>query len=369
NSWDEINEKFPELTNYAPEILQDYVATYNSGKYDSWDTLNSKFPEFAPPVQPEELGKQNEVSGQGSQNTSGTSTELLETFQPKDRTLGQLYPDQIRTVGGVTGDVSYNIITDNNISPQALEEQGIKEAVYNPDGSLLFDPTGEAIEQIPETDLPILRDIEEITVTAPPSSLSAGQSIKNSISNLVTQLKGFDDRLSIVSPELYKKIFAGYMGMSTLPESVREQMAENITRGFYALSDRDVDADIQTSYQNLRELESQLLPTNQIVDSWENNDLLGTSSAVIDGAFNLLGTALVSAPTAGAGLITELAGGALYDANTAKAELLGKSVEELYRDNQETVDIPLLIGGIGAGLEAIGLRGATNAITRKLSSN
>src|SRR5690606_9383033 len=76
-----------------------------------------------------------------------------------------------------------------------------------------------------------------------------------------------------------------------------------------------------------------------------------------------------SAPTAGAGLITELAGGALYDANTAKAELLGKSVEELYKNNQETVDIPLLIGGIGAGLEAMGLRGATNVITRKLSSS
>ena len=212
NSWEEINQKFPELTNYAPEILQDYVATYNSGKYDSWDTLNSKFPEFNTPVQPEELGKQNEVSGQSSQNTSRTSTELLDTFQPKERPLGQLYPDQIRTVGGVTGDISYNIITDNNISPQALEEQGIKEPVYNTDGSLLFDPTGEAIEQIPETDLPVLRDIEEVTVTAPPSSLSAGQSIKNSVSNLVTQLRGFDDRLSIVSPEIYKKIFGLYIG-------------------------------------------------------------------------------------------------------------------------------------------------------------
>lgn len=369
NSWEEINQKFPELTNYAPKILQDYVATYNSGKYDSWDTLNSKFPEFNTPVQPEELGKQNEVSGQGSQNTSSKSTEPLDTFQPKERTLGQLYPDQIRTVGGVTGDISYNIITDNSISPQALEEQGIKEPVYNPDGSLLFDPTGEAIEQIPETDLPVLRDIEEITVTAPPSSLSAGQSIKNSISNLVTQLRGFDDRLSIVSPEIYKKIFAGYMGLGTLPESVRESIATSLTEGIYSLSGRDVNADVQTSYQNLRELEESLLPTNQIIDSWQNSDLLRTSSAIIDGAFNLLGTALVSVPTAGAGLITELTGGALYDANVAKAELLGKSVEELYRDNQETVDVPLLIGGIGAGLEAIGLRGTTNAITRKLNSN
>src|SRR5690606_5565989 len=54
------------------------------------------------------LGKQSEVSGQGSENTSQTSTEPSQPSQD-NRTLAQLYPDQIRTVSGVGGDVSYNI--------------------------------------------------------------------------------------------------------------------------------------------------------------------------------------------------------------------------------------------------------------------
>lgn len=45
-SWEEVNEKFPELKGYDPKLLEQYVVTANSGKYKSWDEVNSKFPEF-----------------------------------------------------------------------------------------------------------------------------------------------------------------------------------------------------------------------------------------------------------------------------------------------------------------------------------
>lgn len=45
-SFDEINAKFPELKGYDAGVLEEYVATANSGKYKSWDEINEKFPEL-----------------------------------------------------------------------------------------------------------------------------------------------------------------------------------------------------------------------------------------------------------------------------------------------------------------------------------
>lgn len=74
SSWDEIDSKFPEFKNVDKKILQDYVATANSGKYKSWDEINGKFPEF--------FKKKSRVEqAPKSQNLSGTG---LAPTQPGD---------------------------------------------------------------------------------------------------------------------------------------------------------------------------------------------------------------------------------------------------------------------------------------------
>ena len=47
SSFDEVNAKFPEFNDVDPQILKDYVATVNSGKYSNYDQINQKFPEFS----------------------------------------------------------------------------------------------------------------------------------------------------------------------------------------------------------------------------------------------------------------------------------------------------------------------------------
>lgn len=74
-SLDEVNAKFPELNGYDKAILSDYVATVNSGKYASIDEVNSKFPEFSP--------KSNEVSQIGSEATSGGLVEPTQQVDPQ----------------------------------------------------------------------------------------------------------------------------------------------------------------------------------------------------------------------------------------------------------------------------------------------
>lgn len=46
SSLSEVNSKFPELKDYDNKLLEEYIATANSGKYSSLDEVNSKFPEF-----------------------------------------------------------------------------------------------------------------------------------------------------------------------------------------------------------------------------------------------------------------------------------------------------------------------------------
>jgi hypothetical protein len=45
-NWEKLNSNYPSLKKYGNNVLMDYVATVNSGKYKKITNLNSKFPEF-----------------------------------------------------------------------------------------------------------------------------------------------------------------------------------------------------------------------------------------------------------------------------------------------------------------------------------
>ena len=77
-NYDTINSKFPEFSDFDPELLKEYVATANNEEYaGDYDIINSKFPEF-------KLGKSTDPAVAepivGSENTAfngeESSTEL-----------------------------------------------------------------------------------------------------------------------------------------------------------------------------------------------------------------------------------------------------------------------------------------------------
>ena len=69
---DEVYSKFPEFSDVDPQVLNDYVATANSGKYESVDKLNEKFPEFNTPSEPEvKETKENNLDSFGNTNIDG----------------------------------------------------------------------------------------------------------------------------------------------------------------------------------------------------------------------------------------------------------------------------------------------------------
>jgi len=87
SSLDEVNSKFPELKDYDNSLLEEYIATANSGKYSTLDEVNSKFPEFFTPKKKDltwsqDFGKAYESMPQGSPTkTKSVTTPSASTNQ------------------------------------------------------------------------------------------------------------------------------------------------------------------------------------------------------------------------------------------------------------------------------------------------
>ena len=85
---DEVYSKFPEFSDVDPQVLNDYVATANSGKYESVEKLNEKFPEFSTPVEKKEDG----LDDLGNTNIDGF-------VQPREDQKDEKEPINPYTVG------------------------------------------------------------------------------------------------------------------------------------------------------------------------------------------------------------------------------------------------------------------------------
>jgi len=66
NTEEELMSKFPELKGYDSQLLIDFVATSNSGKYNTEEELMSKFPEFNVKKKEETLSKGSEAPAEVS---------------------------------------------------------------------------------------------------------------------------------------------------------------------------------------------------------------------------------------------------------------------------------------------------------------
>lgn len=259
------------------------------------------------------LGKLNEVSQQGSGNTSQPSTE---PSQPSQSTsYGGL---GVQTLGETRFDLGVNDI-NFEVAPQ------LPAQVLGENGEILNVEIGQA----------------EIVPTDKKTYL---QSLENSLNNNLNQFKGIDERIQITGGTLAKKI---------LGQTNTDALADFL--GF------DYNVAMDNAYQELDRLGSKMLETGNLTDG-------EIASGATDAVLSLVYTGLISGATSGVGLFTDMVGGSIADYNQTKADNLGISVEELYKQNKEDVIAPAIIGGLGFALERIGLKGVKSAMTRQLSS-
>lgn len=182
-----------------------------------------------------------------------------------------------------------------------------------------------------------------------PEQIGVFESMGNSFSNLANRLKGTIPRLNVVSADVWENV-----------------LGKEMAKKAYEFEGRDINKVRADAYAELEQLAQEVQPTLGLVNSIETQNWAGLSAGLVNTITSLGSTAIPALATGGAGLFTEMTGDALFDFNEAKAKRLGKSVKQLYADDEAEFEIPAMIGAASGALELIGLKGVNNLITNKI---
>ena len=196
-------------------------------------------------------------------------------------------------------------------------------------------------------------------------SLSAGENLVNNLKNVWYQIEGIPARaaLSIVTT-----------AEKTLGDEVGEFVADAIfssnpiTAGLAA---PDISKEIMQAQamSDLKALDEEMVQTNPLTDPESWNSISKSASNIAGAVAQIIPTALAGAAMPGVGIYTDLVGYGLYDFNTELAARKGKSVEQLYFDNEDEFLVPAVIGGTAGYLEKKGFKGITKTFNQAMSKS
>jgi hypothetical protein len=191
--------------------------------------------------------------------------------------------------------------------------------------------------------------------------LTREESLRNITSNAVNTIKMVVPKMNLVADQALEKLFG------------RELSSKLVGTNIY--TGATMDEERTKALGEIGDLMSQMKETTGITESVKklSRGENGSASDLIVAAANSLsqiGTTAINAfATRGLSLYTDAVGGALYDYNEEKAKQKGKTIEQLFQDEEADVAVPALFGGVSFYLDKIGLQGATNMIKKKLTGD
>jgi hypothetical protein len=191
--------------------------------------------------------------------------------------------------------------------------------------------------------------------------LTREESLRNITSNAVNTIKMVVPKMNLVADQALEKLFG------------RELSSKLVGKNIY--TGATMDEERAKALGEIGDLMSQMKETTGITESVKklSRGENGSASDLIVAAANSLsqiGTTAINAfATRGLSLYTDAVGGALYDYNEEKAKQKGKTIEQLFQDEEADVAVPALFGGVSFYLDKIGLQGATNMIKKKLTGD
>jgi hypothetical protein len=224
--------------------------------------------------------------------------------------------------------------------------------------------TVEQLDNIYNTYVKKKEDPEPSAVSESPS-LSAGENFVNNAINVGLQIQGIPSRFasSIVST-----------AKNTLGREIGEYVTDAIynsnpiTSGMAAL-DNSQDFMLAQTAEELRKLDEEFKPVNSVLDAESYNSVAKAASTVAGGVAQIIPSALAGAATGGVGFYTEMVGYGLQDYNSEIAKRKGKTVEQLYLDDEDEFLVPAIIGVTAGQLDKIGFKGASKAMTKELAKS
>lgn len=348
SSMKEVNDKFPEFKDFDKTALEEYVATTNSGKYKSLDEVNSKFPEFFPTTKIEkftgtfeqkvtsptpltEKGKKTFKYGENKQLDFTEAVKTAEKFRKKAER--SYYEDPVKQ------DIP-TIDFTNEIAKVTEFKKKAEQSYYE-------DPSLQANR---------LRKEEEdnrVNYEKLYNEVSLSESLANTANNISVQLQKMLPQTQLVATDLWENV-----------------LGKELSEQFYQLEGRDINQVRFQAYDDLARLESQFKATKgNFADNFKYLKGEGLLANTAEAMGSLISTALPALITRGASSGFSMTGQSIYDYNKAKAESQGESIEDLYKSGTASIATPLAIGTLSASLELIGLKGVQNAVNRKLTGS
>ena len=196
-------------------------------------------------------------------------------------------------------------------------------------------------------------------------SLSAGENFINNATNVLSQIEGIPYRFASTIVSTAKNTLGKEVG-----EFVTDAIYSSnpITAGFAGLEDSQnfMLADIA---KELEKIDQEMKPVNSVLDAESYNSVAKAASTVVGGVAQILPTALAGAATGGLGFYTEMVGYGLQDYNSEIAKKKGKTLEQLYLDDEDEFLVPAMIGVTAGQLDKIGFKGVGKAMSKELAKS
>ena len=192
------------------------------------------------------------------------------------------------------------------------------------------------------------------------AEIGGWENLKNNVQNVYQRILGFDDRLALAAVDTFETL----LGKDAAESLYKAMPTYDSETGEWLDTPDEVR---EAAYRELAQTEAQNKQTVGLIDAWENKDAGQIISSAAGAGLNLLSTMVTSGLTAGAGLYTDMVADAIADANEAKADKLGISVQELYDRGENEFAVPAAVGTAGGLLERMGVKAVGNYISKAAS--
>ena len=172
--------------------------------------------------------------------------------------------------------------------------------------------------------------------------LSTFQSIQNSFSNMFEQVGDIGE------------FYGGRLGLETGAGQSFDIASRALYSGMFGASESSTE-EILSSMKAYEKEKAETKRTKGILESVEKGDIGGAFAGAINAITNGLGSAVYGASTFGVGFLSDYAAENYIEFNKLKAQNLGKNFNDLVREGEADVAVPLGIAAAQTAMEAFAL--------------
>ena len=195
------------------------------------------------------------------------------------------------------------------------------------------------------------------------AELSGYESIKNALSNLGEDVENIGEFYSgdSAAMDIASATIANYMfGEQDVQEFIKENKdSEFLTSG---LSSQE---EILEKIAEREKQKAEKKPTLEIIESFKKGEILKGGAAIASSFINAIGSALYGSATLGTGFVFDYAADNYVNYNKGLAKRKGKSLNQLIKDDEAEVAVPVGIGFLQGWAENTGLNALIGGNAKK----